>query len=111
MSSRTEEVITVVTTTHKLIKDDVTFTEEKKETIITTPSGSKLKEIHVHTRRIGDKAFVVETEDGNKSEETEMSDDDLKEFHKQWKREWTPSLTQDMISKAIKEASEKEAEQ
>jgi hypothetical protein len=108
MSSRTEEVISMVTTTHKLIKGDVTFTEEKKETIITTPSGSQLKEIDVHSRQIGDKSFVVSIEDGNKSETTNMSDDDLEEFHEQWNREWTPSLTQDVISKAIKEASGKE---
>jgi hypothetical protein len=100
-----EEVHSVVTTTHKLTKGDVLLVEEKKEILISTTSGKKLKEIHVHTRRIGNKSVTVTEEDGNKMEETQMTAEELKEFSEQWENEWTPTLTNDTITEAIQKAS------
>jgi hypothetical protein len=60
-----------------------------------------LSKMWFHSRQIGDKIFTVRFEDGERIEEKNMSDDDLQEFHKQWKRDWTPSLTDEVIKKTI----------
>jgi hypothetical protein len=77
----------IVADCRKPPKDNVSLIQENLKLIAVSPSFNNAKEIH--TRRIGDKFITVTEEDGNKLEETKMTDLEVNEFSQQWEKDWT----------------------
>jgi hypothetical protein len=62
---------------------------EAKVDSVYSKSGLKSKVIHGHIRCIGSKAVSTMTEEGvTILEETQMGEQELKDFSEQWEKEW-----------------------
>ena len=102
MPGPTKSVHLTVTTTHNLVVDGEVLVEQKKTTTVTSEdTGKLLSEIRHHERRIGSKSIKMIMEDGSKKEETELSDEEKKQFDSDWKKLWRPSMDSDEIEKML----------
>lgn len=100
MPSTTKEVHSSIISVHTLVVGGVEFVEEKKTTTVTSKdSGKKLGEIITHKRSIGDKSVTVTQEDGQKKEQTDLTDEDRKEFDSEWNHKWKPTLKYEEVEK------------
>ena len=103
MPGTTKEVHLTVITTHNLVVDGEHLVEEKKTTSVTSKdTGKVLSEIRQHERRIGSQSIMMMiTEDGRKKEETELSDEEKKQFNSDWQKLWKPAVGHAEIEKML----------
>ena len=87
----------VSTSEHELMVDGVIF-GERKEMIKTSIDFDDVKTLLVHTKFIGDEDYLKVTQslkNGKLEEEkidSNLSDEDIENFKKQWENEWHPTL-------------------
>jgi len=102
MPGFTKEVHSTILSIHTLVVDGVEFVEEKKTTTVTSKdSGTKLGEIISHKRQIGDKSVTLTQENGEKKEETDLTDEERKEFDSDWNQKWRPTLKYEEVEKML----------
>ena len=88
----------IVTMEHEIRVDGHYLSEKKQKTVIECLESEETTNIVVHLRVIDDKSFkVTETSKGDQSpirtEETEMTQDEIKEFEEKWLALWNPRIT------------------
>ena len=103
------EVHRVLITKHQMVIGDLTLMEERVDKTITDhASGQILDQAVTCKRQIGDQVFVITEKDGNENEETFLNEEELKLFKEKWAKYWKPSITKEIIQKAIQAQSDKE---
>ena len=87
----------VSTSEHELMVDGVIF-GERKEMIKTSIDSDDVKTLLVHTKFIGDEDYLKVTQSLKNGEledekiDSNLSDEDIENFKKQWENEWHPTL-------------------
>jgi hypothetical protein len=110
MSHKSEDSTMAVTENHKIVtmehemRVDGSYLCEKKQQTLIAPfdSNSKPISIMIHIRTIDQKTHkVTETQEEGKEDvaviETEMTEEELKQFDEDWMRLWMPKITQEQI--------------
>ena len=92
----------VFTTTHELLVDGHHLIEKKQKTL-SHADGIEKTLVLLHVRTIDDKSYkVTETNLNGVPEsqvETEMAEDEVKQFEEDWTRMWNPDITKNEIEK------------
>ena len=92
----------VSTTKHEVFVDGHRLFEKKLKTL-TVCNGIEKTHALVHVRTIDDKSYkVTETNYSGVPEsqvETEMAEDEVKQFEKDWTSLWNPDITKNEIEK------------
>jgi hypothetical protein len=115
MSLQSEETTTMVTENHKIVtmehemRVDGSYLCEKKQQTLISPfdsTNSKATTIMIHIRTIDQKTHKVTATQEEDREivtviETDMTEDEIKQFDDDWMRLWTPKITQKHIAKLM----------
>ena len=92
----------VFTTTHELLVDGHHLIEKKQKTL-SHADGIEKTLVLLHVRTIDDKSYkVTETNYSGVPEsqvETEMAEDEVKQFEEDWTSLWNPEITKNEIEK------------
>ena len=92
----------VFTTTHELLVDGHHLVEKKQKTL-SHANGIEKTLVLLHVRTIDDKSYkVTETNFSGVPEsrvETEMAEDEVKQFEEDWASLWNPDITKNEIEK------------
>ena len=104
-SKKTREVHQTAITTHSLAVDGVDLVYElKTATVMCKDTEEILRESFQQERRIGSKSIkLIMDDDGSKFEDSELSDEEKKQFNSDWKKLWRPSVdSQEFVKKMLK---------
>ena len=103
MSETTIEVHTSLVTRHLINRGaDEPLIEEKTNTIVSRlGSRNAIKKFQLITRQIGKNSVTQRTEAGQVSQETKMSEQELKEFNTLWEKEWQPEIKDELMTPAV----------
>ena len=83
--------------------------ELKTSTVMCKDTEEILRESFQQERRIGNKSIkLIMEDDGSKFEDTELSDEEKKQFNSDWKKLWRPSVdSQEFVKKMLKQEDQK----
>ena len=103
----------VVLMEHELVVDGVTLRETKEMSTVHSDAGGPDQVILVHTRMIGDRAYQVrETKQGDQvidaTVNTTLSEQEVQNFENDWKRMWTPAISDTQAAQEILPALEQQ---
>lgn len=104
MSSKSyQEVNMALATRHTLTVDGENYTEEIKTTTISQSDSDKVSKIELQIRSIGSKSVtLVKADSCNEDEiETDLSEEELKDFNAKWNKNWRPTMTKDELLKVM----------
>ncbi len=101
----------VVLMEHELEIEGQTLRETKEMSTIHADSGGPDQVVLVHTRMIGDRAYQIrEVKQGDSVVEatvnTTMDENEVQSFEKDWKRMWTPAISDNQAAQEILPALE-----
>ena len=106
LKTKTREVHQTAVTTHSLAADGVDLVYElKTSTVMCKDTEEILRESFQQERRIGSKSIkLIMDDDGSKFEDSELSDEEKKQFNSDWKKLWRPSVdSQEFVKKMLKQ--------